>query len=297
MLFRSMKYNLISLSIFHESAVILVSIFFFFSGYGVSINIRKNPDYMGAHFWKKRIGYLLLPMIFLDLIMFLWRAFEGDVNISFWNYLLGKELFNGQTWYIRELMICYIFFYFLIRKYKESKKVIAGCAAFLTLMNIILYICGYGYQWYGSNYGFLIGVYAGYQGIWSRKQNKHTLVYAGILSFLMTGILSILYKIVGKEADWNLLLTRNAMTFFATIFYICVASVLKIKSGEGDRISEVSMEIFLVHMIVIEVCVKCGLDSHPFVFVFMVLVMVIFFSNLYHKLLNYVRRGIYESTH
>lgn len=52
-----------------------------------------------------------------------------------------------------------------------------------------------------------------------------------------------------------------------------------------------------MHMIVIEVCVKCGLDNYPFVFVFMVLVMVIFFSNLYHKLLNYVRCSIYESTH
>lgn len=159
-----MQCNMISLTLFHESAVILVSIFFFFSGYGISIKAVRNPDYMGIGFWKKRITGLVLPMLIVDLVMMMYQYVHGrnlDLK-TLSGYLTGKELFNVPTWYIRELLICYICFYFLVKRNLKPKTVIFGCAGFLTVMNLVLFLCGYGYEWYGSNYGFIIGLFFGY---------------------------------------------------------------------------------------------------------------------------------------
>lgn len=285
-----MRYNIVSLAIFHESAVIIVSIFFFFSGYGVCVSTVKNPDYMGLDFWEKRIKYLVLPMVIVDFIMFLWRYLCG-LRIDFaliFHYLTGKELFNGQTWYIRELLLCYFFFYLLVKMRLSPRAIIAGCIICITLMNIVLFLCGYGYNWYGSNYGFCLGIGAGYLDGRRCETERKREPFVMITSFVLTAVFSILYKCVGKEITWNILFTRNAMTFTATILFICVAGRLIIKPGICDKVSSVSMEIYLIHMIVIKLCMEIGLERQPIVLVSIVLIAVIFLGNLYHRFLNHI---------
>lgn len=109
-----------------------------------------------------------------------------------------------------------------------------------------------------------------------------------IISLILTGVFSVIYKIIGKEIIWNILLTRNVMTITATIFFICIASIFTIKPGFNDKVSAASMEVYLVHMLVIEICMKCGLDKQPVVLVIVVLIAVMVSGNLYHKCLKWL---------
>lgn len=107
-------------------------------------------------------------------------------------------------------------------------------------------------------------------------------------SFALTAALGAVYKVIGKESILNILLIRNAMTFAATIFFICIASILLVNARKFDMISAVSMEIYLLHMIVIDAGMEFGMQKYPCVLVFAVLVVVIILSNLYHKCLKYI---------
>lgn len=159
-----MYYNMPTLAVFHESAVIIVSIYFFFSGYGLSISTMNNQDYIGSDFWKKKVRYLVFPMVVVDFIMLTWRCFYGlRIDLSWlFRYVLGRELPNAQTWYIRELLICYFLFYILVKMRFKARGIIAGCIIGITLMNILLFIHNYWYNWYCSSYGFVLGVCFGY---------------------------------------------------------------------------------------------------------------------------------------
>lgn len=291
-----MQHNMISLALFHESAVIVVSIYFFFSGYGVGINTLKRPNYMGLAFWRKRVVCLILPMIIVDFAMFIWKCFYGmEMNGSIiLDYLTGKTLFNVQTWYIRELMICYLIFNVMSKMFSEPKKIVVGCLICITLMNLVLFMCGYGYQWYGSSYGFIIGIYFAYSGggYANARQKKISLSRLTVIAFLLTGLFSLIYKIVGRDVAWNILITRNAMTFMATILFICFLSVCTIKSRSFDRISQISMEIYLIHILVIEIYVKLGLEIYPIILVASVMVTVVVLGHLVHRCFKLMRNII-----
>lgn len=287
-----MQHNMIALTLFHESAVIIVSIYFFFSGYGVGINSMKRSDYMGLEFWKKRVLGLILPMVMVDSVMFIWKYFCGiEINGStILDYLTGKMLFNVQTWYIRELMICYLILHIMSKIFSKPKKIVIGCIICITLMNLVLFVCGYGYQWYGSSYGFIIGLYLAYSGGggYTRvQQKKVSLSHLSAITLALTGLFSLIYKVVGRDVAWNVLITRNAMTFIATILFICILSVCTIKSRSFDKVSQISMEIYLIHMFVIEIYMK--LEMSPFILVVAVLITVVILSHLVHMCFRLIR--------
>ena len=281
-----MQRPIVSLSFFHECAVILVSIYFFFSGYGVTLSTIRNQEYMGKRFWKKRFRVLVLPMFIADFGMYVWRVKHG-FRINYIQYLIGKELPNYQTWYIREVLICYFFFYILTVKRISPKLLVIVCGTFITMLNIILYLLGFGYAWYGSDYGFLLGIVWGFvRGGVFYKFREVKIGSITMISLVLTGAFSIIYKIVGKENVFNILLTRNMMTFTATILFISIASFLVIKTKKYDVISSVSMEIFLLHMLILEVVMEVRIWSNDFTFVMCVLAGVVLVSNIYHRILK-----------
>lgn len=289
-----MQHHMISLSLFHESAVILVTIYFFFSGYGISTRTAKDAGYMGTGFWKKRITGVLLPMVIVDLLAVLYQCLQGGkVGLEMLvPYLTGKGLVNGQTWYIRELLVCYLFFYLLVKIDSSPKKVMIGCAVLLTVMNIVLILCGYGYAWYGSSYGFLIGIYCGYSGGGYTKIQKENHMLPIVLtgSFVLTAVLSVVYKVIGRESILNMLLVRNVMTSAATVFFISAVGLLVVRPRKYDVVSAVSMEIYLLHMLVIDICIGTDLEKYPCLLVLVVVAVTVVSSNCFHKILGIFRK-------
>ena len=117
-----------------------VSFFLFFSGYGLMKSLLTKNDYLKT-FFKKRVLSIFIPYYIINLIStiillttddFYFTGYlrknkrtKTDIVLTF----LGIYYANGQCWFIIELFVLYILFYF-------SHKIFSGNKALF--MNIIL---------------------------------------------------------------------------------------------------------------------------------------------------------------
>lgn len=104
-----------SLTLFRALGPIACSIFFFLSGYGLTIS-RSIKNYQ---YWIKRFMKILVPFFLSNLIYILYQwnnLIEVEDTIY---YFFGIKLINDHCWFLQVLILMYIG-YFIGEKYKKS---------------------------------------------------------------------------------------------------------------------------------------------------------------------------------
>lgn len=104
-------------------AYIAVTVFFTFSGYGLSIAKQKG-GYLN-HFWRNRLVSLLVPMALVNIIKEIWIVITGDFDL---NVLFAIDGF------VLMLTLCYIAWYFVERVHLFENNVKAEVTCLLILL-------------------------------------------------------------------------------------------------------------------------------------------------------------------
>ena len=123
---------------------IVVGIFFFISGYGLTSSFLKKGDAYFEGFFRKRFVKLLVPFILISAIEQVVRTQvipDYSVTESFLKFLSSGFFF--VQWFVCVLLLFYIFFYFSFKYVKDRKK-----AAFVLLLcvSIVFVLCVYVYR-------------------------------------------------------------------------------------------------------------------------------------------------------
>lgn len=166
--------------------------FFFLSGYGLMTQLRlrtlRTPTTSPATLWAgwlpRRLWGLLKPFLFFYAValFFLFAGFGFDhipqalaqlkVNFIIWKVGIPGPL--TAAWYLLELMVLYVFFYFSFRYVRRWGGAMLVLILLTLLLMLVAWQVGFGYYWIRYPLCFSMGVaYA----IYERSIYKQIKVY------------------------------------------------------------------------------------------------------------------------
>ena len=239
------------------SGYILVTFFFFLSGYGlVTQYMVKKENYLNG-FIQKRVSYLLI-IYCLDIIIYTIIGNIMGKGYSLWD--MAQSLFNAKiplnAWYMVVQILFYVFFYisFVNNKISLEQKIIVV----FVLQTCFLVYClvrGISNTWYLSNYGFSLGM------IWARNekiireklQMRYLKVFAmSLVAFLFFYLLPVFTDHICQESIASPI--RIVCRLISSPLSGVVVMVIVYKCCPITRIwkhlGTMSLEIYLIHGLV-----------------------------------------------
>lgn len=168
---------------------LLVVPFLFFSGYGVTLAIKKKGSKYGNNILYNRCLPTLLNFdvaVFFFLIMNIILQKHYD----FFNILLafvGWESIGNSNWYIFCIILCYAMSWLSFKIFGYNTKMLLTLSGLVIIYSIIMFIFSEGPWWYDSVYSYAGGaIFAYYKDKSEIKIVAHywTLAILSIIGFL-----------------------------------------------------------------------------------------------------------------
>ena len=290
-------------TIFSEAGYLFTAIFFFFSGYGLIISVHEREDYL-ENFPVRRLTTVLIPFWLINAVIVVVNACTGRVRLQFRSvimYVSGLLLVNSNGWFIVEIVILYLLFYFSFRLIKNKNISLIALSAATVVLIVRSAAAGHdpqgaqihwfrGEWWYNSTAAFLFGAwYARFRGradsLWTgstagsdpETRRGAGRKYAALLSAAAVCFASAFFAAVRINRRFGYYLSgsagRNAslITFFSQtlaclaflIFLLALLRKITINSPVLTWIGGIGPELFLIHRFVMDL-LSDGLRKDPF---------------------------------
>ena len=262
------------ITLFSSMGIFFTTIFFFCSGYGLVTSYNKKPDYLKS-FFKKRMPSVLIPFMMSNIIYLIFvglyfrnvnSVLEGIANF------FGLVLINTNTWFLVEIIILYLAFYFIFRFVKKPKNAIAVMAGFIVIMITASLLLGHdssdggghwfmGEWWYNTTIFFLVGMLTAqyYDKILNfMKKHYKWLLPVSVLLFLITFVgEEIIISIFGYYREWEghpgygakavTLLAQTVVCFFWLLMLLLICLKVQFKNRLLILLSKISLELYIMH--------------------------------------------------
>ena len=242
------------LSIFYDGKVILpvlyylgcasVGLFFFLSGYGLMKQYLSKENYRSS-FLKKRFTKILIPYLLFTFLYYFYYLSIGETK-SISDVIVGivqGDPIVSYSWYILEIIVLYLFFYIFMHfgKNKKNIMIISNCVLYVMMLTFYR-VNGYANFWFDSTHMFVIGI------LWASYEK--TLIECSFrFRYVLLGLSAIGIAITfGK---------MNMISFFEIFYFVLFILVfieLQITNGFLKLLGNISMEIYLIHGLIIKAC-------------------------------------------
>ena len=254
----------------------LVFFFFFLSGYGLMTQLRlrtlRTPTTSPATLWAgwlpRRLWGLLKPFLFFYAValFFLFAGFGFDhipqalaqlkVNFIIWKVGIPGPLF--VAWYLLELMVLYVFFYFSFRYVRRWGRAVLVLVGLTLLLMLVAWQVGFGYYWLRYPLCFSVGVvYAIYErSIYKRVKACRLICLA--FTLLLGGV--YIWSVQTFPNQPLVLLITSHLAYFAlpvmltALSKVWGATDLFMRRAHGPVgsalmwLGGISLEVYLLHM-------------------------------------------------
>ena len=250
--------------------------FFFLSGYGLMTQLRlrtlrtstTSPATLWAGWLPRRLWGLLKPFLFFYAValFFLFAGFGFDhipqalaqlkVNFIIWKVGIPGPLF--VAWYLLELMVLYVFFYFSFRYVRRWGRVVLVLVGLTLLLILVAWQVGFGYYWLRYPLSFSVGVaYAIYErSIYKRVKACRLICLA--FTFLLGGVYIWSVQIFPNQ-PLVLLITSHLAYFALPVMLTALSKALGatdlfMRRAHGPVgsalmwLGGISLETYLLHM-------------------------------------------------
>ena len=220
---------------FSNMASIMVGLFFFLSGYGLTISKITKPDYLTT-FNRRRWSSVVIPTVTTSVLGFCIYVLYGAGNTGNMHAILYRIFINPISGFIYQLLVFYIIFYISNRFFKEKDALVLIWAGSILLLVAKLFGHNLDYN-HENSFLFAIGAtVAVYNdilyGVTSRNYNKVLLLIGGLfflacVNFSMDVRYDSTYNFVTTAAVLFLILLimkkpEHSYRTFALIFFILV---------------------------------------------------------------------------
>ena len=250
--------------------------FFFLSGYGLMTQLRlrtlrtstTSPATLWAGWLPRRLWGLLKPFLFFYAValFFLFAGFGFDhipqalaqlkVNFIIWKVGIPGPLF--VAWYLLELMVLYVFFYFSFRYVRRWGRAVLVLVGLTLLLILVAWQVGFGYYWLRYPLSFSVGVaYAIYErSIYKRVKACRLICLA--FTFLLGGV--YIWSVQTFPNQLVVLILTSHLAYFALPVMLTAlskalgATDLFMRRAHGPVgsalmwLGGISLETYLLHM-------------------------------------------------
>ena len=250
--------------------------FFFLSGYGLMTQLRlrtlRTPTPIPSALWMgwlpRRLWGLIKPFLFFYAValFFLFAGFGFDhipqalaqlkVNFIIWKVGIPGPLF--VAWYLLELMVLYVFFYFSFRYVRRWGRAVLVLVGLTLLLILVAWQVGFGYYWLRYPLSFSVGVaYAIYErSIYKRVKACRLICLA--FTFLLGGVYIWSVQIFPNQ-PLVLLITSHLAYFALPVMLTALSKALGatdlfMRRAHGPVgsalmwLGGISLETYLLHM-------------------------------------------------
>lgn len=180
-----------------------VSVFFFFSGYGLQKKNISDPQYSHG-FLIKRIPTVLIPYTIMSFVYWGEYALLGDFRTiaDVWhNFIAYGDPIVWFSWYVVSILVFYFAFYLLMKICRKNNlAMLAGGIIYYALYVWTCRKLGFGIWWYNSAFIPVFGI------MWATYE-KQIFALCKKIYFIITPILWIIF----------VLITRNQYTLIERI--------------------------------------------------------------------------------
>lgn len=233
--------------VFGQAGFLVVAIFLFVSGYRLMIQYSKKDNYFKG-FWKK-IFKLYIIFIVSNIIVTVINNLFLDTNHGIKDILLSSLNFkfaNGrELWFVAIIIFMYLSFYVCYKLNKEKGLLLMFLATVIYI--VLCKLFGKGMWWYNTSFCFSIGIlFAKYEHyIYEFYKNNY---------WIKLILISCLFLV-------TMFINRGKILQFIipVIFIILVTMILikiKLKSNIISFINGISFEMYLVHLVILQVAFK-----------------------------------------
>lgn len=254
-----------------KAGILFVGIFFVISGYGLAYGFDRKEDYLSS-FFIKRLPVIIIPVA---IVIFIEALYYKTLSIIF-------VIEGSARWYITELLVLYLVFYFAYRIY-GSKGWIAVMiiSAMLILIAFSLRLSN---PWYGSTMCFPLGmIYYNYQKRSIALNIVKRLVITSSLLFFSA--LSIIGFFVYEDSFFGNVICRTTASVFFCSALLLLLEVVQIGNTFSLALAAISYEIYLLHSLIINILSRFeAVKMVSFNFT----ILVVIFSIISAMLLHYI---------
>lgn len=229
---------------------ILVAVFFFISGYGLSYGMRNKQNYLEG-FFRKRLFPVLIPYWIVNTINIIFYLCKGKVftPIQYVLSYIGFDIITG-TWFVTSILVLY-FIFWLAYKSKKSDMIFGLCLIGYCVICIRLELHT---SYTASIAGFFLGV------IWSKIdkriitwiREKYCTKLFFVLGAFGTLFVGRLYlSVQGLDNEIIQLIFRNFVSVLFILSMISITQKVRFMSIILEWLGNISYELYLVHYILL----------------------------------------------
>lgn len=263
---------------------VAVTIFFLVSAYGMLLSSEKKPNYL-KHFWRNRLISLLIPVLFVNVTVFIFTSIRG--------LLLWQSLYeiNGYVFVLLQFCVLFYIVEWMKRKWFVNNWMLGDglLIAGIVMSSFYLYIftytnisskSGWCFERMGLIWGILLYRYFDRIKKW---MDNHRLIKSLILCVIcsLVGVAYLKYKFVWL---WGAFILKIALGFMIILFLFTVTSNRRFNNRISLWLGNISYEVYLCHGLVIDtLAYYCnGLDSGWFILFTVTLTLIL--SALIHTI-------------
>lgn len=260
-------------------AFVAVTVFFMISGYGLSVNRNRN-GYM-QHFWRNRMVTLIIPMLLTNIVAEVVNLISGVTDRIVYNLFAV----NG---FVVMITACYVIFYiaYQIKALNDHMKCIITCLGILVL-SILAFLFENHIPftvWPVPCLGFIYGMLIAD----NRTQiigilNKQKIVDAKTILLILASIAIGGYAKAKHIFFWGSYVLRAFLAIVLIVLLIKITAHIRFESKAALALGTISYEVYLSHVIVIELFTSyCG-SLNSGMYVVGVVVVTLVLSYIIHK--------------
>ena len=264
------------LSQFKSWGAIVVSIFLFVSGYGLSKSLtEKGTKYLDSFLFKRVFLGILLPFIVVVVCQIILSGEAATQNI------IGVLKNNGERWFIVAILFLYTSFY-VLTKYCSTKylELFIGCAT--TIFVLIATNLDFGRCWYISIWAFLSGlIYSKIENSLIERSQSTSLVKYLAVPLLML-LIGISYILGSKFSQLTIVCYSIVYAIIPVMFSLLCSSLRVEVLGHSHLLmflSKISYEVYLCHGVVILYLMHiAGIVENRTIFTSLTLLLTVVFA-------------------
>lgn len=281
------------ISPFQHIGYLIVSLFFFLSGYGLTYGLKNKKGYMDG-FLKKRLISVLIPYWICNTVYYAGVHLMGG-QIEAKRFILSMlllKVINGSMWYVQLQVLFYLLFYATFAK-KDNRPL------FYTLF-FVLYAgalaAGVEELYTESALAFPLGViWCCYQDKIDKTMDAH--YWTGLMGVVGITALSFFLKFTGALIDSDLVKqlgsSISAVAFCVSALWI--AKKIRISNHGLSFLGSISYEIYLIHMLALNCAWKMPLlREHPLLFfifsIAVTIVLAMVLNRVDHSVIKKINR-------
>lgn len=237
---------------------LVVSLFFFISGYGILYSVDKNDDVYSRSLVTNRVLRIIFYMAISLIPYFIYCAWLNKTHPAsdYFLAIIGLTSFGNSRWFVFAILVCYfvssLFFFF---HYKHKVIPVLLITVSIVMYIVIFVLLNKSTYEYNTIICFPLGLFTGlYRDKINKLLDKKPLTIS--LLPISVGVVVLDYYL-SRFGLPDLLLMTISNIFFC-LFFVCLTKIFTLKSPVLEYLGNASFAIFIMHMFVVNCFVDLG---------------------------------------